>query len=86
MDEDHLEVVGECGQHSTVGLEVDVANGDGAVAQEAELPLDVELLQQEEAVGRHLHGAPLWWWRTQHEVSTPGGSGGGGVGVTSPDL
>lgn len=38
-----------------MSFEVDIPDGDGAVAQEAELSLDVELLQQEEAVGRHLH-------------------------------
>ena len=54
MDEDHLEVVGEGGQHSSVSFEVHVADSDGAVTQEAELSLNVELLQQEEAV-RHLH-------------------------------
>ncbi len=55
MDEDHLEVVGEGGQHGSVSFKVDVSDGDGAVTQEAELSLNVELLQQEEAVRRHLH-------------------------------
>lgn len=56
MDEDHLEVVGEGGQHSPMGFEVDVPNGNGAVTQETELSLDIELLQQEEAVRGDLHG------------------------------
>lgn len=56
MDEDHLEVVGEGGQHGSVSFEVDVPDGDGAVTQETELSLDIELLQQEEAVRGHLHG------------------------------
>lgn len=55
VDEDHLEVVGEGGEHSSVGFEVDVSNSDCAVAQKAKLPLNVELLQQEEAVRRNLH-------------------------------
>lgn len=55
VDEDHLEVVGEGSQHSAVSFEVDVSDGDGAVTQETEFPLHVELLQQEEAVRRHLH-------------------------------
>lgn len=50
VDEDHLEVVGEGGQHGSVSFEVNVANGNGAVAQEAELSLNIELLQEEEAV------------------------------------
>lgn len=50
MDEDHLEVVGEGRQHGTVSFEVDVADGNSAVTQEAKLSLHVELLQQEEAV------------------------------------
>lgn len=31
VDEDHLEVVGEGGQHGPVSFEVDVSDGDGAV-------------------------------------------------------
>lgn len=64
MNEDHLEVVGEGGEHGAVSFEVDVTDGDGAVAQEAELSLNVELLQQEEAVRRHLH---VWKTRTSPE-------------------
>ena len=58
MYEDHLEVVGEGRQHGPVGLEEHVTDGDRAVTQEAELPLNVELLQQKEAVVGHVHGAP----------------------------
>lgn len=57
MNEDHLEVVGEGCKHGPVGLEVHVANGDCAVAQEAKLSLDVELLQEEQAVAGHVHDA-----------------------------
>lgn len=58
MNEDHLEVVREGSQDSPVGLEVHVANGDCAVAQEAKLSLDVELLQEEQAVAGHVHDTP----------------------------
>lgn len=58
MDEDHLEVVGEGGEHGSVSFKVDISDGDGAVAQKAKLSLNVELLQQEEAVRRHLHDPP----------------------------
>lgn len=50
VDEDHLEVIGEGGQYSSVGFEVNVANGNGTVTQEAKLSLDIELLQEEEAM------------------------------------
>lgn len=55
VDKNHLEIVGEGGQDSTVGFEVDVADGDSAVTQEAKLSLNIKLLQQEETVSRHLH-------------------------------
>lgn len=45
MDEDHLEVIGEGGQYSSVSFEVNVANGNSTVTQEAKLSLDIELLQ-----------------------------------------
>lgn len=67
VDEDHLEVIGEGGEHGSVSFEVDVSDGDGAVTQEAELSLNVELLQQEEAVRRHLHD-PLCKHTTQDVV------------------
>lgn len=50
VNEDHFEVIGEGGQHSSVSFEVNVANGNSAVTQEAKLSLNVELLQEEEAV------------------------------------
>lgn len=50
MDEDHLEVIGEGGQHGSVSFEVNVANGNSTVTQEAKLSLNIELLQEEEAV------------------------------------
>lgn len=55
MDEDHFEVVGKGGQHSSMSFEVDVSDGNGTVTKKAKLSLHVELLQQEEAVRRHLH-------------------------------
>ena len=45
MDEYHLEVVGKGSQDGPMGLEVHVADGDGAVTQKAKLPLDVQLLK-----------------------------------------
>lgn len=50
VDEDHLEVIREGGQHGSVSFEVNVANGNRTVTQEAKLSLNVELLQEEEAV------------------------------------
>lgn len=50
VDEDHLEVVGEGSQHSSVSFEVNVADGNRTVTQETKLSLNVELLQEEEAV------------------------------------
>lgn len=50
VNEDHFEVIGEGGQHGSVSFEVNVANGNSAVTQEAKLSLNVELLQEEEAV------------------------------------
>lgn len=44
-DEHHPEVGAAGCQHSLVGPEVNVTNGDAAVAQEAPFPLVVELLQ-----------------------------------------
>lgn len=45
VDEDHLEVIGEGGQYSSVSFEVNIANGNSTVTQEAKLSLDIELLQ-----------------------------------------
>lgn len=39
-----------------MGFEVNISNGNCAVAQEAELPLHVQLLEQEQAVAGHVHG------------------------------
>lgn len=58
MDEDHLEVVGESSKYCSMGLEVDVAYGNRAVTQKAELSLNIELLQEEKAVAGHVHDAP----------------------------
>lgn len=69
MDEDHFEVVGECRQHSPMGFEVDIPDGHSAVAQEAKLPLDIQLLQQEQAVAGHLHNTPLTWRKQKHSSS-----------------
>ena len=68
MDENHFEVIGKCCQDSTVGFEIDIADCDGAVAQEAELPLDVQLLQEEQAVAGHFHGAPQLPLRKLNDV------------------
>lgn len=55
MNEDHLEVVGEGSQHCPMGLEVHITNGHCAVAQEPKLPLDIQLLQEEQTVAGHVH-------------------------------
>jgi len=54
----HLEVVGESSEHRSVGFEVNISNGNRAVAEEAELPLHVELLQEQDAVAGRVHGVP----------------------------
>ncbi len=38
-----------------MSLEVYVANGNSAVTQKAKLPLDVQLLQKEQTMARHVH-------------------------------
>lgn len=38
-----------------MSLEVYIANGNSAVTQKAKLPLDVQLLQEEQTVTRHVH-------------------------------
>lgn len=38
-----------------MSLEVYVANGNSAVTQKAKLPLDVQLLQEEQTMARHVH-------------------------------
>lgn len=38
-----------------MSLEVYVANGNSAVTQKAKLSLDVQLLQEEQTMARHVH-------------------------------
>jgi len=38
-----------------MSLEVYIANGNSAVTQKAKLPLDVQLLQEEQTMTRHVH-------------------------------
>lgn len=42
-----------------MGFEINISNGNCAVAQEAELPLHVQLLEQEQTVAGHVHGASV---------------------------
>lgn len=55
VNKKHSEVVGEGGQHGLVCFEEDVTDGDRAVTQEAELPLRVELLQEDKTMVGQLH-------------------------------
>lgn len=55
VNKQHPEVVGEGGQHGLVCFEEDVTDGDCAVTQEAELPLRVELLQEDKTMVGQLH-------------------------------
>lgn len=58
VHEEHPEVGAAGGQDSFVSLEVDVVDGDAAVAEKAPLSLVVQLLQDVAAVAglRHLLG------------------------------
>lgn len=57
MDKEHPEVVGESSEDSFVGFEEDVSYSHRAVAQEAKLPLSVELLQQDKTMVGQLHSS-----------------------------
>lgn len=39
-----------------MGFEVNISNGNCAIAQEAKLPLHVQLLEEEDAVAARVHG------------------------------
>lgn len=56
VHEEHAEVVAAGGQHGLVGLEVDAVHHEGAVAEQPQLPLLVQLLQHLLAVLREIHG------------------------------
>lgn len=55
MNKDHLEVVGESCQDSAVRFEIDVSNRNGAVTEETEFPLHVQLLEENQAVVGSVH-------------------------------
>jgi len=56
VDEKHPEILAAGCQHSFVGLEVDAVHHEGAVAQQTQLPLLVQLLQDLLAVLGKIHG------------------------------
>lgn len=56
VHEEHAEVVAAGGQHGLVGLEVDAVHHEGAVAEQPQLPLLVQLLQHLLAVLWEIHG------------------------------
>lgn len=57
VNEEHSEVVGEGCEDSFVSFEEDISYSDGAVAQEAKLPLSVKLLQQDKTMVGQLHSS-----------------------------
>lgn len=56
VHEEHAEVVAAGGQHGLVGLEVNAIHHEGAVAEQPQLPLLVQLLQHLLAVLWEIHG------------------------------
>lgn len=56
VHKEHPEILTACRQHGFVGLEVDAIHHEGAVAQQAQLPQLVQLLQNLPAVLREIHG------------------------------
>uniref|UniRef100_A0A2D4G366 Uncharacterized protein n=1 Tax=Micrurus corallinus TaxID=54390 RepID=A0A2D4G366_MICCO len=56
VHEEHPEVFAAGRQHRLMGLEVDAVHHEGAVAQQAQLPLLVQLFQDLVAVLREVHG------------------------------
>lgn len=65
VHEEHAEVVTAGSQHGLVGLEVDAIHHEGAVAEQPQLPLLVQLLQHLLAVLWEIHGCgqgktPVW--------------------------
>lgn len=55
VNEEHSKIVGECCEDSFVSFEEDISYSDGAVTQEAKLPLSVKLLQQDKTMVGQLH-------------------------------
>lgn len=55
VNEEHSKIVGECCEDCFVGFEEDISYSDGAVTQEAKLPLRVKLLQQDKTMVGQLH-------------------------------
>ena len=68
--EQHSEVVGEGGEDGLVRFEKDVPDGHRAVAQETELPLSVELLQQDKTMVGQLHSS-TYTQRQRDETQFP---------------
>lgn len=55
VNEEHSKIVGECCKDSFMSFEEDISYSDGAVTQEAKLPLSVKLLQQDKTMVGQLH-------------------------------